>query len=173
MPLTLTFVTTLPDPAAFQALMREYYQVMIDKVIAIGGPTPSANELATDTMQHMQDLLPPKGRTLLATDGGGTLVGCGVIRQIRPDAAELKRMYVRPSAQGMGLGRRLFEMRIDEARRMGCTTLYADTVKGNRAMLSMYEKYGFSYIPRYPENPNSAELDPFLVYLECKLPEMI
>ena len=170
MAITLSFVSNLPDPSAFQALMREYYQVMIDKVIAIGGPAPSAEELAADTMAHLDDLLPPKGRTLLATVDNGTLVGCGVIRKIRPDAAELKRMYVRPSAQGSGLGRRLFEMRIAEARRMGCTNLYADTVKGNRAMLSMYEKFGFSYIPRYPENPNSAELDPFLVYLECRLP---
>ena len=171
MSINLTFVSTLPDPSAFQALMREYYQVMIDKVTAIGGPAPSAMELAADTLAHMDDLLPPNGRTLLAIDDNGTLVGCGVIRKIRPDAAELKRMYVRPSAQGTGLGRRLFEMRVTEAQRMGCTTLYADTVKGNRAMLSMYEKYGFSYISRYPENPNSAELDPYLVYLERKLPK--
>jgi GNAT superfamily N-acetyltransferase len=94
------------------------------------------------------------------------LIGCGVIRKIRPDAAELKRMYVRPDAQGLGLGRQLFEMRISEARDMGCTVLYADTVKGNTAMLTMYEKYGFKYIPRYAENANPAELAPYLVFLE-------
>jgi hypothetical protein len=52
---------------------------------------------------------------------------------------------------------------------MGCTYLYADTVKGNRGMLSMYEKCGFDYIPRYPENANGSELEPYLVYLEHKI----
>jgi hypothetical protein len=40
-------------------------------------------------------------------------------------------------------------------------------VKGNTAMLSMYEKFGFAYIRRYPENANVPELEPWLVYLEC------
>ncbi|MEM1430250.1 MAG: GNAT family N-acetyltransferase, partial [Pseudomonadota bacterium] len=59
-------------------------------------------------------------------------------------------------------------LRIEEAERMGCTTLYADTVKGNRAMLSMYERMGFSYIPRYPENANPPEWSDVLVYLQLQ-----
>ena len=162
----LEFVTTVRDPAGFEALMTDYYQIMIDKVVAVGGPRLSAADLAADTMAHLDDLLPPNGRLLLATAQDGALVGCGVIRLIRPDAAELKRMYVRPDAQGHGLGRQLFEACIAEARHMGCREIYADTVKGNTGMLNMYEKYGFSYISRYPENPNPAALDPFLVYLK-------
>lgn len=151
MNIKLNFVETLPDPAAFETLMREYYQIMVDKVVNVGGPTYSAVDLAADTMAHLDDLSPPEGRILLATRDDGTLMGCGVIRKIRPNAAELKRMYVRPEAQGIGLGRRLFEMRIAEARQMGCRALYADTVKGNTAVLSMYEEFGFSYVPRYPK----------------------
>jgi GNAT superfamily N-acetyltransferase len=166
MALKLEFVSALPDPLAFESLMREYYQVMVDKLIDAGGPSYSAVTLAADTMEHLEDVTPPNGRILLATQDDGTLIGCGVIRKIRPDAAELKRMYVRPEAQGWGLGRRLFEMRIAEARNMGCKALYADTVAGNTAMLSMYEKFGFTYIPRYPENANGPELEPYLVYLE-------
>ena len=88
---------------------------------------------------------------------------------IRPDAAEFKRIYVRPKGRGLGLGRLLFEHRVAEARQMGCRTIYADTIKCNRAMLSMYEKFGFSYIPRYSENANGPELEPFLVYLKRDL----
>ena len=169
MTLKLEFVSQLPDPKAFEALMCEYYQVMVDKVIDQGGPTYSVVDLATDTMAHLEELMPPNGRMLLATKDDGTLMGCGVIIKIRPDAAELKRMYVRPGAQGLGLGRRLFEMSIAEARNIGCKFLYADTVKGNRAMLSMYEKFGFRYIPRYLENANGPELEPYLVYLEHRI----
>jgi len=165
----LEFVTALPDPLAFEALMREYYQIMVDKLVDAGGPPHSSADFAADTMAHLDDLMPPNGRMLLATQDDGTLIGCGVIRKIRADAAELKRMYVRPEAQGLGLGRQLFEMRIAEARNMGCKVLYADTVTGNTAMLSMYEKYGFRYIPRYPENANAPELEPYLVYLEHQI----
>lgn len=170
MTIKLEFVSALPDPTAFEALMREYYQVMVDKLIDAGGPTYSAADLAADTMMHLEDLTPPNGRILLATRDDGSLIGCGVIRRIRSDAAELKRMYVLPEAQGLGLGRRLFEMRISEARKMGCKVLYADTITGNRSMLSMYEKFGFSYISRYPENANGPELEPYLVYLEHRIP---
>ena len=166
---TLRFVSELPDPAAFEGMMRDYYQIISEKLMNAGGPRFSAIDMAKDTLAHMDDLLPPKGRTLLATTDDGELVGCGVIRKIREDAAELKRMFVRPETQGAGLGRQLFEKRIAEARKMGCRFLYADTIKGNTAMLSMYEKYGFSYISRYPENANSSELDPFLVYLELQI----
>lgn len=167
---TCTFVTTLPDPPAFNAMMVEYYGVMIDKLVAAGGPRLSATELAADTMQHMTDLMPPHGRTLLAHDEQGALVGCGMIRKIRADAAELKRIYVHPKAQGTGLGRKLVEMQISEARRVGYTSLYADTVIGNTAILPMFEKLGFSYIPRYPENANGPELAPYLVYLTYVFP---
>lgn len=169
MTVTFAFVDHLPDPAAFEALMRQYYTVMGTKLAAAGGPEVLPDDLARDTLAHMDTLLPPYGRTLLAHDSTGHLVGCGVIRKVRDDAAELKRMFVRPEAQGLGLGRCLFEMRLEEARNMGCTVVYADTVKGNRAMLSMYEKLGFDYIPRYPENGNPPEFDPFLVYLSREL----
>jgi GNAT superfamily N-acetyltransferase len=165
MTITLEFVSTLPDPEAFETLMRDYYQIMLGKLLAVGGPDLSSAELAADTMAHIGDLAPPDGRILLAHAEDGTLVGCGVLRKIRDDAVEMKRMYVHPDMQGHGVGRRLFEMRIDEARRMGCRAIYADTVKGNTAMLAMYERFGFSYISRYPENANPPELEPFLVFL--------
>ncbi len=38
-------------------------------------------------------------------------------------------------------------------------------------MLSIFEKFGFSYIPRYPENANVPELEPWLVYLEADISE--
>ena len=76
----LEFVSALPDPLAFEALMREYYQIMIDKLVGAGGPRHSAVDFAADTMAHLKELMPPNGRLLLATQDDGTLIGCGVIR---------------------------------------------------------------------------------------------
>lgn len=81
----------------------------------------------------------------------------------------MKRMFVAPAARGTGLGRALFEARITEARAMGLAYLYADTFQGNRPMLNLYEKAGFSYIDRYPENANPVEFAPHLVFLRLTL----
>lgn len=163
------FVSALPDPSEFEVMIKEYWCHMAGLVADAGGPKYTADNLTAHTMAHLDEMAPPHGRLLLATSDRGELLGCGSIRQIRPDAVEFKRMYVRPKARGLGLGRLLFEHRVDEARRMGCRTVHADTVKGNTPMLSMYEKFGFSYIPRYPENANGPDLEPILVYLKRDL----
>lgn len=59
MTIKLEFVSTLPDPPAFEALMRDYSQIMLDKLLAVGGPELSPTELAADTMAPMGDLAPP------------------------------------------------------------------------------------------------------------------
>ena len=165
----VTFVSNVPDLAAFEDLLVDYYGVVLKTLETAGGPRLSPKEMAAESIATIDKMLPPNGRLALATDNTGRPIGCGALLRIRPDAAEMKRMFVRPEAQGTGLGRKLFEMRLDEARAMGCTTVYADTARGNRAMLSMYEKHGFRYIDRYPENANPPELAPYLVFLECQL----
>ena len=52
---------------------------------------------------------------------------------------------------------------------MGCKAVYADTVRGNRPMLSIYERFGFRYVPRYEGNANPPEMADHLVYLEYRL----
>jgi len=168
---SLSFVTSLPDPGAFHQMMVQFFSIMAPKLAAAGGPDLSVEDLAAKALDRADQLCPPDGRLLLATDEDGALCGCGTIRRIRPDAAELKKMFVRPDMQGRGLGRHLFERRVNEARNMGCRTLYADTIRGNRPMLTMYETFGFSYIDRYPENANPEAYAPFLVFLEYTFPD--
>ena len=136
---------------------------------AVSGIKIDPVQMADDTLSDPSYLLPPANRLLVAYDDTNALVGCGSLRRIRPDAGEMKRMFVAPSARGTGLGRALFEERIAEARRMGLEWLFADTVKGNRPMLNLYEKAGFDYIDRYPENANPSEFAPHLVFLSLKL----
>lgn len=165
----LRFVPAAPDVPAFTDLLIEYYDEVLERLRAVGGPDLSGREFARETVAHLDGLLPPDNRLLLGWDTQGQLVACGSLRRIRRDAVETKRMFVRPEARGRGLGRRLFEMRIAEARKMGCRAIYADAVKGNRAMLDIYEHFGFAYVPRYTENANPADFEPFLVFLECRL----
>ena len=169
MTIEVSFIPEVTNLSEFEALLLEYYSDVLQIAEAAGVPKLAPEDLVQSSVDHLDEMLPPNGRLALARDPDGRLLGCGTLRRIRPDAVEMKRMFVRPEARGKGLGQRLFEMRIDEARKMGCRAVYADTAKGNRPMLSMYERFGFHYIPRYPENANPIEFEPYIVYLQYSL----
>lgn len=171
MALSVSFVSRVDDLDAFSELLQDYYTIVLKTLETAGGPVLNPRDLVTSSIAHLDEMLPPDGRLALAHDSDGRLVGCGAMRRISPTAVEMKRMFVRPEVQGQGLGRRLFQMRIDEAKAMGCTHIYADTAKGNRPMLAMYEAFGFHYISRYDNNANPPELAPHLVFLEYRIPD--
>ncbi len=165
----VSFVSEVSDVTAFEELLFEYYRVVLNSFEAAGGPVLAPEDIVRSSIDNLDEMLPPDGRLALARDQDGHLLGCGAMRRIRQDAVEMKRMFVRPEVQGQGLGRRLFEMRLAEAKAMGCRTIYVDTARGNRSMLSTYEKHGFQYTPRYTENANPPEFEPYLVYMKYDL----
>ena len=168
MQIDLRFVDHVADLPAFQDLLREFYTAVTPGLIAAGGPRLDAPDMAAQTIANLSDLLPPRNRLILGWDDTGRLMACATLRRIRPDAVEMKRLFVRPEARGTGTGQRLFDMRIKAAKAMGCRAIYADTYKGNQAMLAIYEKFGFRRIARYPENANPPDMAPALVFLEYR-----
>ncbi|MBT8459921.1 MAG: GNAT family N-acetyltransferase [Boseongicola sp.] len=163
----LEFVETIPE--GYRDLLIAYLTGILPTFEAESGIKIDPIQMADETLADPSHLLPPRNRLVVAYDEGNTLVGCGSLRRIREDAGEMKRMFVAPSQRGKGLGRALFEERIAEARRMELEWIFADTVIGNRPMLNLYEKSGFQYIDRYPENANPLEYAPHLVFLRLKL----
>jgi len=87
----------------------------------------------------------------------GTPVGCGALRLIEPDTAELKRMYVAPAARGEGLGRRLLLALEAEARALHVWRLVLETGVRQAAALALYRSNGFQPIPLYGEYCLSPE----------------
>jgi len=87
----------------------------------------------------------------------GTPVGCGALRLLNAGTAELKRMYVSPSARGTGLGRRLVDALEAEARVLGIRRLVLETGIRQAAALALYRATGFHPIPLYGEYCLSPE----------------
>ena len=81
----------------------------------------------------------------------GTPVGCGALRLLDPETAELKRMYVTPALRGRGLGRRLVAALEAEARALGVRRLVLETGVRQDAALALYRATGFHPIPLYGE----------------------
>ena len=84
----------------------------------------------------------PKGCVLLA-DRDGELEGCVAMRQVTPEICEMKRLYVRPHAQGQHLGRALAERLIEEARAVGYREMRLDVQAKFIPARKLYEALGF------------------------------
>ena len=95
---------------------------------------------------------PPAGRIILAREGI-RWAGCVALRKHAKGVCEMKRMFVRPEFRGRGLGRRLAEAIVAEARRIGYRSMVLDTVPKLRAAIDLYRSMGFRRIPPYCENP--------------------
>lgn len=78
-------------------------------------------------------------------------MGCGALRRVDKDTAEIKRMYVDPHARGLGIGRALLIALEAEARQLQARNLVLETGKRQREALGLYESAGFARIPAYGE----------------------
>ncbi len=65
----------------------------------------------------------------------------------------MKRLYVRPVARGLGLGRALTLAALAEARRAGYQSVVLDTLAGMTSAQSLYLALGFRDIEPYYDNP--------------------
>ncbi len=116
-------------------------------------------------LAHIDEIYaPPQGVALLA-GRDEDFVGCVAVRALEyPTVCEMKRMYVAPRARGLGLGRKLAQAALEEARRLNYQVMRLDTLGRLQAALYLYRELGFYEIEPYYDNPLAQ-----VVYLEKRL----
>jgi ribosomal protein S18 acetylase RimI-like enzyme len=95
---------------------------------------------------------PPDGRLLLAVEDDRVL-GCVALRKVDDGVCEMKRLYVRPEARGLALGKRLAEAVVGEARAAGYADIRLDVLPEFVAARRIYEAMGFSAADPVADNP--------------------
>ncbi len=99
-----------------------------------------------------EELVPPVGLFLLARLDHEA-VGCAALKLIARGVGEIKRMWVAPSARGLGVAQRLLEALEQHAAATGLRTLRLDTHRSLEPARAMYLRNGYREIPAYNDNP--------------------
>lgn len=141
--------------SAVRNLWREYWNSL--------GLPPDFQNFAEELRTLPGAYTPPKGRLLLALMRGEP-VGTAAFRALSDHLCEAKRLYVCPQHRGKGIGRKLLQRLIDEARAAGYKEMYGDTLKAMKTALQMYFQLGFSEVPPYSANPT-----PEAIFLKLSL----
>ena len=96
------------------------------------------------------DYAPPRGVLLVAGNPAAAMIA---LRPFDADIAEMKRLYVHPSARGRGLARQLIEQLMAEARALGYREMRLDTLPMMGDAQNLYVALGFRDIPPYYDTP--------------------
>ncbi len=117
-------------------------------------PPDSIHALDVSALQH------PSITFWTAWDGG-TLVGCGALKELDPAHGEVKSMHTAVEARGSGVGAAILRHIVEEARQRGYRRLSLET--GSQDAFGparrLYERHGFTYcapFAEYVEDPASV-----------------
>ncbi len=133
------------DGEAAGRLLARYYEELATRF-------PGGFDLDHAAAGPEAELRPPTGCFLIARIDGCS-VGCGAVRKLDGNTAEVKRMWVDPSVRGRGIGRMLLAGLEASAERLGCRLVRLDTSSHLPEALALYRSSGYTEIPSYNDNP--------------------
>ena len=144
----------------------------------LSGPEIAA--FLDEHVQQMREITPLESKHALDLDGlrqpditfwsvwdGDAVVGCGAIKRLDADHAELKSMRTAPSRQRTGIASLLLDHILDETRNRGFTRMSLETGSADffRPARALYERFGFDYCEPFAD----YRLDPHSVYMTREL----
>lgn len=148
LPVTLLNPTLPQEMDAVRAIFREYAESL--------GIDLCFQDFENELVHLPGEYAPPRGHLLLA-EVDGAVAGCCALRPLDtadyPNAAEMKRLFVRKAFRGFGLGRQLAEAALDAARAKGYACVLLDTLDEMESARALYADFGFVEIPPYYHNP--------------------
>ncbi len=131
-------------PAA--ELAQEFGEWAVERIrVELGIAVPDA-----DHPTAVLDELLESGGRLYVAELGGVAVGVGGLKLLSESVGEIKRMFVRPAAQGLGVGRMIVHKLVDDARALGCKTIFLESASFMHPAHALYRSVGFVPSGAYP-----------------------
>lgn len=100
------------------------------------------------------EMRPPNGAFFVASLHGRP-VGCGGVKLHGRAPAELKRMWVSPTARGLGIGRRLLAELEACAQRAGAGVIRLETNRALQEAIRLYRQSGYVEVPPFNDEPHA------------------
>ena len=127
-------------------------------------PEEDANFLSLDP----SEITPGRGLFVLAWLDG-VAIGCGAVKRLGGADAEIKRMYVKPTARGRGVGGAILAELEAEALALGARRIVLETGLRQPEAVALYRRHSFDVIPNfgpYVDSPLSLCMAKTLVHAE-------
>ena len=115
-------------------------------VLAEYGLVPEPGGTDADLMDLDAHYFSRGGSFDVALDPEGRIAACCGLKPMADGAFELRKMYVRRDARGLGVGQRLLDRALALARARGCPRVELETASVLKEAIALYRKAGF--VPR-------------------------
>lgn len=103
-------------------------------------------------LDEYQTVYHPDAGSFLVLMEGEALIGCGGLRQLNTDAAELSRLWLKKEKRNQGLGYMLLERLIKVAMTKGYSKIFLDTSRRCAEAVALFKRNGFSECAPYKES---------------------
>ena len=140
-----------PHDQRARAVLRAYMTDVASRYY--GRPATDAEVDAALAEESGDDLALPDGLLIVATDADGVTVGCAGLALLAGTVAEVKKVYVAPTARGRGLGERLVEEVERLARAHGRTRVRLDTRADLVEARRLYARLGYDEVEAFNTGP--------------------
>jgi DNA-binding MarR family transcriptional regulator/GNAT superfamily N-acetyltransferase len=134
-----------PTSPAAQFCLQSYFAELDTRFDAGFDPSRSISADA-------EELTEPAGLLLVARLRDQP-VGCGALKLRRGAPAEIKRMWVAPTARGLGVGRRILNELEQQARDRGVDLVHLETNKTLREATTLYRSAGYVEVDAFNDEP--------------------
>ncbi len=141
---TVRLAVENPTSSSAQYCLGCYFDELAERFEAGFNPARSISAAA-------EELTPPQGFFVIAWLKGEP-VGCGALK-CHPDFGEIKRMWVKASARGLGLGKRILRRLEDLARQRHIQLLRLETNKALIEAQSLYKNNGYQEVTAFNDEP--------------------
>lgn len=141
----VSFAVEDPDSDDARGCFMQYFAELNARFDAGFDPD---NSLPADA----RELRHPQGALIMARLHGEP-VGCVALKFHGPAPCELKRMWVSPSARGLGLGRRLIAQAETQARQHGARSVRLETNRALSEAIRLYRQAGYVEVAAFSDEP--------------------